>query len=71
MIGGLNLEYLEEIRKEFDVISQRIDKSEEYFSKLSDEAIENVEESKQYKALLELINRANELYLILNPLDLN
>lgn len=65
------MEYLEQIRNEFDVISQRIDKSEEYFSKLSDEAIENVEESKQYKALLELINRANELYLILNPVDLN
>lgn len=58
--------YLEQIRHELDVISQRIDKSDEYFSNLSDEEIEKVEESKQYKVLLDLIDRGNELYLILN-----
>ncbi|GAA0236969.1 hypothetical protein [Metaclostridioides mangenotii] len=61
--------YLEQIRQELDVISQRIDKSEEYFSNLSDEEIENVEESKQYKVLLDLIDRGNKLYLILNSVS--
>ena len=61
--------YLEQIRQELDVISQRIDKSEEYFSNLSDEEIENVEESKQYKVLLDLIDRGNILYLILNSVS--
>jgi hypothetical protein len=63
------LGYLEQIRQELDVISQRIDKSEEYFSNLSDEEIENVEKSKQYKVLLDLIDRGNELYLILNSVS--
>jgi hypothetical protein len=65
----LDLEYLEQIRQEYNAVVYRIDKSEEYFSNLSDDAIEIVEESKQYKALLELIVKANELYLILNPVD--
>lgn len=63
------MEYLEQIRQEYNAVVYRIDKSEEYFSNLSDDAIEIVEESKQYKALLELIVKANELYLILNPVD--
>jgi len=63
------LEYLEQIRQEYNAVVYRIDKSEEYFSNLSDDAIEIVEESKQYKALLELIVKANELYLILNSVD--
>lgn len=61
--------YLEQIRQELDVISQRIDKSEEYFSNLSDEEIENVEESKQYKVLIDLIDKGNILYLILNSVS--
>jgi len=65
----LDLEYLEQIRQEYNAVVYRIDNSEEYFSNLSDDAIEIVEESKQYKALLELIVKANELYLILNPVD--
>jgi hypothetical protein len=65
----LDLEYLEQIRQEYNAVVYRIDKSEEYFSNLSDDAIEIIEESKQYKALLELIVKANELYLILNPVD--
>ncbi|GEM_PF-4175371 len=63
------MEYLEQIRQEYNAVVYRIDNSEEYFSNLSDDAIEIVEESKQYKALLELIVKANELYLILNPVD--
>ncbi|WP_315166787.1 hypothetical protein [Metaclostridioides mangenotii] len=63
------MEYLEQIRQEYNEVVYRIDNSEEYFSNLSDDAIEIVEESKQYKALLELIVKANELYLILNPVD--
>ena len=60
---------MEQIRQEYNEVVYRIDNSEEYFSNLSDDAIEIVEESKQYKALLELIVKANELYLILNPVD--
>ncbi|MBU5308519.1 hypothetical protein KQI18_12100 [Clostridioides mangenotii] len=63
------MEYLEQIRQKYNAVVYRIDNSEEYFSNLSDDAIEIVEESKQYKALLELIVKANELYLILNPVD--
>lgn len=63
------MEYLEQIRQKYNAVVYRIDKSEEYFSNLSDDAIEIVEESKQYKTLLELIVKANELYLILNPVD--
>ena len=49
--------------KEYKHILSRIDKASEYFSKLSDEELSNIEESKAYKLLGELIYKANELYV--------
>jgi len=60
---------LDYVIQEYNAVLLRIDKSDEYFSNLSDEAIENVEESKEYKVLLKLIKRASELYLMLNQVN--
>lgn len=49
--------------EEYKHILKRIDKVYEYFSKLSYEEISNVEETKAYKLLGQLIYRANELYM--------
>lgn len=49
--------------REYNHILSRIDKASEYFSKLSDDKLENVEETKEYKLLGQLINRANELFM--------
>ena len=49
--------------REYKHILSRIDKASEYFSKLSDEELSNIEETKAYKLLGQLIYRANELYV--------
>lgn len=54
---------MEDKIKEYKHISVRIDKASEYFSKLSDDKLEKVEETKEYKLLGQLINRANELLM--------
>ena len=50
---------------EYNMILSRLDKASEYFSKLSDEEISNVEKTKEYKLLGDLIYKANELYMYL------
>lgn len=57
--------------EEYNHILKRIDKASEYFSKLSDEEISNVEETKAYKLLGQLIYRANELYMELKEANID
>lgn len=53
---------MEDKVKEYNHVLSRIDKASEYFSRLSDDKLNNVEETKEYKLLGDLIYRANELY---------
>ncbi|WP_338659674.1 hypothetical protein QJR30_01600 [Paraclostridium sordellii] len=53
---------LEEYRK----ILARLDKAAEYFKTLENEKIESIESSKAYMKMVELIYRANELYVELS-----
>lgn len=49
--------------KEFEVILTRLEKASKYFTELNDEKISKLEESKEWKVYINLVHRANYLYL--------
>lgn len=58
---------------EYKIILSRLDKASEYFSRISDEDLKNVEKTKEYELLVKLVHEANELYMDLksNGFDLS
>lgn len=51
-----------EIIKEIEYLEARLLKADEYFNTLSDEEIENIEETKEYAVMKKIIYRLNALY---------
>lgn len=62
---------LDDKLKEYNHINSRIDKASIYFKNLRDEEIENIEDTKEYQLLVQLIYRANELYTELKTYNID
>lgn len=52
--------------EEYNHILKRLDKAEEYFKSLDERKLENIESSKAYMKMIELLHRANDLYMELS-----
>lgn len=56
---------------EYKIILSRLEKAEKYFKEINNEQIDNIESSKAYLKMVELIYRANELYIELRESNIN
>jgi len=56
---------------EYEKILKRLDKAEVYFKTLEDSEVDSIESSKAYLKMVELIHRANELYIDLRESNIN
>lgn len=56
---------------EYKIILSRLEKAEKYFKEINNEQLDNIERSKAYLKMVELIYRANELYIELRESNIN
>lgn len=54
---------MEKKLEEYNHILLRLERAEAYFEALSDDEIDNIEDSKEYGALKEILYKANELHM--------
>lgn len=57
--------------EEYKNILVRLENAEKYFKTLEDYQLDNIESSKAYLKMVELIYRANELYIELRESNIN
>lgn len=57
--------------EEYKIILSRLEKAEKYFKTLEVNQLDHIESSKAYLKMVELIHRANELYIDLRESNIN